>query len=373
MAKRPTARQALLEAQPASDDPMNRVIDRIHGQRIFGKLPLFVLGAGVSKGVVPLLSDIAWWLKRELEKPALGGAGAWVANHAAAIVQGPASRRQGAELFSALQDRSGPFLPIWKKFSKGFLIGGLEFDAGFKFPGLCSPDVAPTKSHRILAEMLVDRSAHVLSLNFDGLTRKAVNLAGSPCAALHNKKNIYTYFTAPTDAFTPAIIKIRGDVFYALCTNPACPLSEAPYPIDRLQSSSADPSEPKCPDCSSPDLELQFQFPGYRLKEEASHPTLWAARRFLASRISSIVIIGFSGRWDRYVLQFLFGLARERDLLIVDVKPPDSSSDLIERFRSIYYPSMPASTDAPPTERAVYARIPATADHFLATLKDAQL
>jgi NAD-dependent SIR2 family protein deacetylase len=372
MAKRPTARQSLLEAQPGADDPMATVIDRIRQQRIFGKVPLFILGAGVSKGVVPLLSDIAWWLKQNLNKAGAAPDISWVTEHAEAIVKGQASRRQGAELFSALQDRNGPFISIWRDFSKGLLVGELNFDNGFRFSGLCSPNVQPTTSHRILADLLMERSAYVLSLNFDGLTRKAVNIAKSPCAVLHNKKNIYTYFSALTGVFTPAVIKIRGDVFYALCTNPACPLSEAPYPIDRLHASSGNPSDLKCPDCSSSDLELQFQFPGYRLKEEEAHPTLWAARRFLAARISAIIIIGFSGRWDRYVLQFLFDLARERDLLIADVKPSDPSSDFLDRFRVTYYPSIPDVREAP-IDQAVFVRIPLDANTFLTTLKEAGL
>jgi len=118
---------------------------------------------------------------------------------------------------------------------------------------------------------------------------------------------------------------------------------------------------------------LQFSFPGFRHKEEQADPMLWAIRRFLGNRVSAIVMLGFSGQWDAYLLRFLFDLARERDLVVADVKPGGDETDaLIDGYRASYYPSIPAG---PPTADekvgAVFMRIRLGHETFIPELKAA--
>lgn len=350
------------------------VQQRLQQEQIYGHIPLFILGAGVSYGVVPLLRDIGWWLQAQLKESKLPPIQEWVLNHARAIASDLATRREAAEFFSALQRPEEPFHNIWSKFSEGFLVAGLDFDPAKgeeRFPGLCSSDVKPTYAHEGLADMLSHSRAHVVSLNFDGLTRVALKEAGHGGLALHSEEQVAKYFAAATEKFIPAVIKVRGDVFYAKCENASCPLSYTEYPLDRIMFEAKAKFEAKayspllCPICSNTNLRLQFSFPGYRAKEEAAHPMLWTTRRFLASRLSAIIILGLSGRWDRYLLQFLFDLARERGLLIVDVKPESETSKFIDNFRAAYYPSIDRVTPNKGKGRAAYVRVPLKADEFI--------
>jgi hypothetical protein len=125
---------------------------------------------------------------------------------------------------------------------------------------------------------------------------------------------------------------------------------------------------PICPNCSASELWLQFDFPGLRIKEEAAYPTLSSARRFLGPRISSIVTVGLSGRWDRYMLHFLLDLAIERRLLFIDVN--HSPSSFIDDFRHLYYPSLQQWNTAPTAQvPPVYCHIPLKADEFFEFIK----
>ena len=352
----------------ASKD-MTPVLDRIQQEKVIGRRPLFILGSGISSEVVPFLWEFVAWLRDELPE----SSEQWIGEHADALCSKTrATRRVAAEFFSALQE-SDELRNLWSRFSQGVLIKGLEFKSRKPFPGLSS--VRPTSAHEKLASLLHASEAYVISLNFDGLTHKASMLpaVGSDkprtAVAIHTPEEIDGYFTAATKEYFPAVIKIRGDVFYARCSNVACYLYRHPYPIDRLHSSSAlSPDTLACPNCNHPELLLQFQFPGYREKEETADPMLKACRRYLASRLSVIAIVGLSGRWDRYMLKFLFDLAKEHDLMVADIKPPDSEN-LIADFREQYYPSIPALDGTQDVHGACFARVRLKASDFFEAYK----
>ncbi|MBD0372148.1 MAG: hypothetical protein ICV60_15005 [Pyrinomonadaceae bacterium] len=363
------------------ENVMSIVRKRLQHQRKYGRIPLFILGAGISNGVVPLMSDIGEWLHAKLleEESDIQEDQKWVMNHARAIASNTATRRQAAELFYALQEQTRqrhaePFHTIWRDFSQGFLVNGLELNKDKwpeKFPGLRSEKVKPTKAHEKLAQMLSEPRAYVVSLNFDGLTRMALSNLGQGGLAVHSEEDLRTYFTADTGEFIPIVIKVRGDVFYAQCEGDSCPLSHTEYPLDRFVSEENDPEKQhplRCPICSRDTLRLQFSFPGYRAKEEAAHPMLWTTRRFLGSRLSAIIILGLSGRWDRYLLRFLFDFARERELLVVDVNPSEQDN-FLNSFRSTYYSSIP-KLDGPNgmasvKDEAAFVRIHMKANEFM--------
>lgn len=363
------------------ENVMSVVRKRLQHQRKYGRVPLFILGAGISNGVVPLMSDIGWWLHGRLSKEEsnIPKDEIWVVDHARAIASNNATRRQAAELFYALQEQTrqrhaDPFHKIWRDFSQGFLVNGLELNKDKwreKFPGLRSKNVKPTKAHEKLAQMLAEPRAYVVSLNFDGLTRMALSNLEQGGLAVHSEEDLRIYFTADTGEFIPGVIKVRGDVFYAQCEGDSCPLSHTEYPLDRFVSEENDPERQqplRCPICSRDTLRLQFSFPGYRAKEEAAHPMLWTTRRFLGNRLSAIIILGLSGRWDRYLLRFLFDFARERDLLVVDVNPGEQDN-FLNSFRSTYYSSIP-KLDEPDSivsagNEAAYVRVHMKADEFM--------
>lgn len=96
---------------------------------------------------------------------------------------------------------------------------------------------------------------------------------------------------------------------------------------------------------------------------------LWSARRFIGASLSAVIIVGLSGRWDRYLLDFLFDLAKERRLLIVDVKPSArDGKSLVDSFRATFYPSIPQALDVPDSKQVSFIPISMTADKFTEAL-----
>ena len=343
----------------------SELADQIQEQRIFGRVPLFLIGAGISRGKVPLLADIGKWFEGKLKVEGTDEGYEWVVEHASAIGRDLATRRQAAEFFAAMQTDTGRFAHLWEEFSRLFLTGPLEVPPSEAFQGIASQSVKPTDAHRVLARLLAGHDAHAVSLNFDGLTHLALIELHGQGIVLHSPKDIETYFCAPASTNVPAIVKIRGDVFYARCKAPACGLSATPYPIDRLRYRPETGDPLRCPNCGGNGLLLQFEFPGYRAKEELAATMLRSVRQFLTARVSTLVIIGLSGRWDRYMLEFLFDFAVDQRIPVIDVKPSGTEAELIDRFRSLYYPSVTSVETRFPLEAASYTRVRATANDFL--------
>ena len=341
------------------------------GQRLFDRVPLVIVGAGVSCGKVPLLTDIGKWFHNELKDAPIACGYDWIKAHAESIGNGSASRRQAAEFFSAMQVRNGEFERIWGSFSGAFLGGPLKLPSGPTFDGIASATVKPTDAHRVLARFLSQRDAYVVSLNFDGLTHRSVLELCGQGTVLHSSHDIENYFCADTKSSVPAVVKIRGDVFYARCKTPTCGLSVIPYPIDRLRPQATPGLPLHCPNCSGTGLLLQFEFPGYRSKEELAYSMLDSLRGFLKSRVSGLIIVGFSGRWDRYMLEFLFNLAVAQRIPVIDVKPPDASSDLIKRFCQLYYPSIRSVDSHQLSAAPTFLRVHTDADTFFTRLQEA--
>jgi len=350
---------------------------KLTNQLKYDRFPLFVLGAGISKGKVPLLSEIGAWLLNELSDSNINDLNLdRVKKHTKALSENNATRRQVAELFSTIQETNTPYESVWNKFSQGFIRDRLEIN-GQTFEGLCN--VNPNTEHYDLANILSNSKCYIMSLNFDGLTyealretrSKSIDLTEKSALVVHTEEAVYQYFTAKSREFLPAIFKVRGDVFYARCTEPACPMYQAQYPLDRVFPQGPASDLLKCPICSIGTLRLQFSFPGYRAKEEAAYPMLWAIRRFLASRLSAVIVIGLSGRWDGYLIRFLFDLVSERKLLFVDVNPRKQSEvNFIDDFRLSYYKSIPDLNKQKKVTGSAFISIPMLASDFSAEMKE---
>ena len=325
-------------------------------------MPLFILGAGISAAQVPLLSDIGEWFGKQLSITKIPSSCSWLMKSASDISNKRATRREAAEFFSIMQSDLEPLSKIWRGFSYAFLSEGFDVESWKKrFPGIATGRVKPSSAHIKLASALRNGTAFVMSLNFDGLTHRALTSNRRSGVVLHTTEEIERYFCTDMHAFVPSVIKIRGDVFYAICAERYCPVNLRPYPLDRLRSD-ANHDIMRCPSCGANKLKLQFSFPGYRSKEEIAGPMLAAARQFLGSRISAIILVGLSGRWDRYILQFIFQLAEDRDLLVADVKPPSADDMLIDHYRSIYFPSI--TSKQPDNMDATLVSVPIPADDF---------
>jgi len=343
-----------------------------------GRRPLFILGAGISFGQVPLLSDIGMWLKEQLsqlitKESDLWSDDSWMVEHAALLGEGQAGRRQTAELFTSLQTGAKHAQDVWRTFSAAFLKSDTPWPK-IAFRGVASAVSTPAHAH--LADLLLLNKARIVSLNFDGLTIQAAkelykkdpsNYPTKGAISLHSESDLFHYFATSAYEVPAAVVKIRGDVFYATCKSETCPGHRSPLPIERvIGNHKEDQDSLICPICQQDSLVLTFSFPGFRKKEELAHPMLWAFRRFVAANTACVICIGFSGKWDKYLLDFLFDMCSEREIPLVDVRPPDQHDhNLFDDFRSSYFPNCPAVPEKQLERHTSYTRILSEADPFM--------
>lgn len=372
-------------------------------ERALERHPLFVLGAGISSGEVPLLWELSAHLITKLEAsiqstkltPDQRSILVTLRDLGQRVAEGKALRSDAAEFFFSLQGAAPPLVKdtlhyLWQSFSVDLLTdnriprprGPEPRKKTQQKPPPESPpthykalpNATPTPAHNWIATQVRQGHAWCLSFNFDRLTGRALRRPehGSGCAVLYRAEQIQDYFTASKSLQNlPAVFKVRGDVFYATCSEGGCSLHRNPLPLHALPATSthtftiAAQANPKagetaptplfredeelagvrCPECQVGALLLQLSFPGFRAKEEEAFPVLEAVSTFLHHRTSAIIIIGLSGHWDDYVLEFLSNLAYHWAIPIVDVKPDalDERNPIRDYVRSfpddlIYFP-----------------------------------
>ncbi len=327
------------EQNARGHEDAEKLAKQLNSKRLCGRCPLFVLGAGISQGVVPFLKDIGRWFWEKLESTL-------PAHRLARLLSdGKATRSDVAELFALLQSQEKPYVTLWDTFSQVFLLAKEDKilmgpGPGTRFDGLLKAQ--PTAEHETIARMMRNGVAWTLSLNFDGLTVKALRSPNGCGTALHTAKEVNQYFTSTQECETvPAVIKLRGDVFYARCSDALCPAAFSDQALDRLWNDGS-PTDLVCRVCGKGRLRLQFLFPGFRYKEEAAFPVLWETRRFLGNRVSAIILLGLSARWDPYLLRFLFDWARERGVELIDVNPSKEDLDIVASFHRTNFADMQA-------------------------------
>jgi hypothetical protein len=235
---------------------------RLRSAHSRGRNALFVVGAGVSSDAgIPLMTELLKHLRSLIE--ARGGAPelAEVNTLLKRSIQGR-SRSDIALLFSALQDapdKNHLVRKIWSQFCGDLMAGGVVVPAVSQGGSLLLRD--PTTAHRWIASMCLDFGAQCLSLNFDGLTRRAINqrLEGQKrnerCVLLDDSAKIASFFGR--DKMDPrlwGVLKLRGDIFYAVCETSGCPLQMVETAVYEL-SGEVDPDHQdgsaylSCPEC----------------------------------------------------------------------------------------------------------------------------
>ncbi|MGH8659889.1 MAG: HD domain-containing protein [Gammaproteobacteria bacterium] len=269
-------------------------------------------------------------------------------------------RTDCALLFGALQDSEKPEArDVWRTFCQDFISGEITTDA--QPPAHTSLfEAQPTETHQWIADLVVTSQAQCISLNFDGLTRKAIdNMLRSKngsgkCVILDTAEKITNFIGRDPRSneakHLRSIIKLRGDVFYAICVTPGCPLSEIQTPVYDLPTS--DPKQRlTCPECKC-QRNLQIAFPGHHDKERESEAILDAAWRYLVPSTSLFMIMGFSGEWDGSVVEFVFSAAQLLSVPVIDVriKPDEESSHYIkdiwcQRFPRVEYQPIYCTAD----------------------------
>jgi hypothetical protein len=365
-----------------------------------GKVPLLVLGAGISAGRVPLIKEIAEWLVDKLKADNVNEP--ILIRHGELIRNGQASRTEGAEFFSTLQDSTNQRLKfIWDTFCQRLVLGELELP-NRQFAGLYrltkDDDPArillksPSFAHKGIAAFLMEGGCRVLNLNYDPLlllgmdwiqekrlkesTRSPTDVnaeARSKLITLYTAQEVKAYFSSQDRQFQPSITNARGDVFYVYCNNTRCPKFRIDLSLDLHRDINDQDNIFLCPTCRMKSLKLQMAFPGYQTKEQLVQPVLEELWNFIRTSTSAVIVIGLSGQWDPYVLEAIFNWGLENIIPIIDVKPAgtkgsddvDDPNLYFERFRARFFPSIPTKLDV---GYCAYIRWQSTADDFISYL-----
>jgi NAD-dependent SIR2 family protein deacetylase len=358
----------------------NALVHAANRTSAMGRQVLVVIGAGCSVAAgMPQMQEVYHNLHGRISgiapavraKHQVAALLAWLAS----LEKGTAPRSIAAKALGTLQtahrlsdiDVATALKEVWLEFSEAFVSGKIgqlpttdeTSNAGGVHPGpvdVISPTLftnheefrpifarPPTKFHNAVADWVISRRAFVVSVNFDGLTRKAIRLrsqehnAKSACVVLNAPPQLRSYFLGEQyrpDAPLFCVVKVWGDVFHAVCRNPGCAEADKEVPIYLLE----EPGKEKfiqtdiqhalaCPECAAP-RQLQVFFPGYQKKEAQTTELMQALWAYVSARIGLILVVGLSGIWDNALVEFLTDISRdlqregvETPLFCVDPSP----------------------------------------------------
>jgi hypothetical protein len=377
-------RKSSITIEPSSEllEPhvAEQLLNRVELGYCEGKLPLFVIGAGISKTKVPSLWEMADALLILIEKSNVDEL-----TRRELLRQGEllktqrATRSDAAEFFSTLQVHESSLEQVWNNFCKTLVNGGLILSDPRPYAGLLKLGANDcSDAHIDIAAMLSAGCCHVLNLNYDPLLYLAqISLTSDehellPLISLHSPGDIRAYYTSPErQTLQPAVTNARGDVFYAKCTNIRCPRLDTELTLEFR------PTPPNadiffCPSCHQQSIRLQLSFPSFETKEKLVQPLINELRQYIGFQTSALIAVGISGQWDPYLLNALFGWAYAYGVPLLDVKPAPSDRGLTERsrlfeaFRHRFFPGVSARCEK---TGSCYVRIENTADVFASWLK----
>jgi HD superfamily phosphohydrolase len=337
---------------------------------VTGRIPVVVIGSGLSAGVgAPTMGIIHRYLRRVLEG---GTADPKVATIIGLLdlltsdVESPRSVQ--VRLYHLLQ--TSAYADIrrgWASFGESLLAGTLEHG------GAPRPlhELRPSAGHIWAARLAIERKAMIVSLNYDGLTSKAVVEEAHrqdpsrshvhKARILSSAREIRGYFgreEAPDSSEVPVpIIKFRGDIFHAVCRNGRCPEHRKPHPLyvllddsgrdlglrasDGKEASGPHPSLLTCRSCGQT-MQLSISFPGVFRKEREIERALSALHEVIGSRIAGVVFLGFSGKWDEGLVEYLVARAARLDAPVLSFsKDPTPAIALLSSQRQARYWHVP--------------------------------
>lgn len=320
-----------------------------------GKKCLIVYGAGVSTAAnIPLMSTVYSDLAKRVKKH-LNGSGKTnlldeLAKRLDALSRGDAPRSIAAMSLGSLQKAyehnnksSSKYLEeIWREFSNDFIEGKLNnrkkidtnnskaleeintLQEGIKqylsdlliSEANQSPeeqvaegplrDRTPTLFHKLIAKWAEIGFAYLVSVNFDGLTKKAIDNIlkdKGKAVVLSEPNSVKKYFLGedklPSNEKIIPVIKVWGDVFHSICTNPRCPESGNRVPIFQLEEDNN-----YCNSCGRI-RQLQIFFTGYEEKEKNTQNLMKEILKYVGPQIGCVLSIGFSGLWDQTLVELI--------------------------------------------------------------------
>lgn len=204
---------------------------------------------------------------------------------------------------------------VWEDYIKWLICGGDPY------PGLRK--IKATDTHKAIAKLYKAMDAVSITTNFDNLLKDAFNDTDIFFPLL-DTDDFNRYFLngaeLNADSQDTQMIEIqsRGDVFWTKCSgdkNRACqnknhrcyiPQRNVKHPDDLL----------KCDRCGST-TEIYFAFPGTKEKDHEMSTVMGGVWKFLAFRISAVIVVGSSMDYDPVLLKFLQELLNRRSIPLI--------------------------------------------------------
>lgn len=296
---------------------LNRLAEFIYKTKKRQLKTLFIIGSGVSHNPpasVPLLPDMISQLENICQSKK------FLHSSLLPYFKDPDNQEKVSHLFNELQRTDDEeILEVWEKFNSWLIddIGILNLD--------------PCKAHKKIAELYKLANVFCASLNFDGLTKVALERQGDFNAvyALDTPIALESFFCAPRDNIA-GVVKLRGDAIYARCRTPNCPSEGNKEQIWRLRGQFGSEAL-RCDQCKKK-RSLYLLFPGELEKEEENRPLLAMLWRYLMPSVRVVVTCGLSGKWDDDVVAFLNEVKKE-GIMIFEIN--DSSSGESRIFKEV--------------------------------------
>ena len=168
--------------------------------------------------------------------------------------------------------------------------------------------------HKKITEFYKEMSAISITTNFDNLLKKAFG-SGTKFYPILDSQTFNDYYTSIEDDGSYVEIQSRGDVFWVRCTgknNRVCSnIKKRCYvPGDDVNVK----DKVVCKLCGSP-AEVYFAFPGTKEKDAEMALVMDGVWKFLAYKVSAVIIIGNSMDYDPVLLNFVRELIARKNIL----------------------------------------------------------
>lgn len=333
---------------------VNFIAHHIVKEHLKGKIPLFVIGSGISMGLKPLDNS-----EQEQKVPTMGEMMKKLYslyNNTEKHI--PEQDKEDIEKrFKALNlqlkpgkkvDRSnvagilgyfqekGYLKKIWLDFNIWLLNSCVNEEQNI---GIL--EAKPSIAHEKIAGLYEKVNAFCLTLNFDGLLYRALEYKYGKEAthSYFTKEQVKNFFTTEKTKITHyAEIQVRGDIFFVKCDSLWCDeydtLCEHRHekPIRIWQSKDKKLTDLMC-ERKKP-LKPFISFPGTYEKDKDIREILSILWQYLTPKVSCVITIGISGCWDPVLVAFLSDLAREREIPFIDVNIDPKNSDIVKEIVS---------------------------------------
>ena len=223
------------------------------------------------------------------------------------------------------------FKEVWEEYLK-WLISGDNL-----YPGL--REIESTDTHKTIATLYKEMDAVSITTNFDNLLKDAFKDTDIFFPLL-DTDDFNRYFLNGTEANDVSQnkqmieIQSRGDVFWTKCSgdrNRACqnkthrcyiPQRNIENPANLL----------KCDRCEST-TEIYFAFPGTKEKDHEMATVMGGVWKFIAFRISAVIVVGNSMDYDPVLLKFLQELLNRKSIPILYISRYHELKDHTEEVK----------------------------------------